>query len=274
MRIQAFIFNWPGKKQHAAKLEAMFSQYCSISVINSDDSLRPGHPYWHHIGNASYFTDQWNAALECFDADVFLHIQADIWPTDLGLMLSECIDCMKNYGVGVYAPNVNFNPHVFRRESLVRLRDNIYEVPATDCSFWAVRADVIRATPKVDPGINRLGWGVEYLVGAAAKRQGLKIVRDYKFTAGHLKSRGYDNSEASLQWKEFTKNAPPAWQEEMNALVKQRDRLVVRNSSRNPLVRVGTALGNRAIRGKLILQGQLESAFHVRHSGFVSLRTS
>ena len=70
MRVQAFIFNWPGKKQHAAILEKLFKPHCETTVINSDDSLKLRHPHWQHIGNDAYFTDQWNAALDRFDADV------------------------------------------------------------------------------------------------------------------------------------------------------------------------------------------------------------
>jgi hypothetical protein len=158
VRIQAFICNWPGKKQHAAELEAMFRQHCEVMVINTDDSLRARHPHWHHIGNEGYFTDQWNAALEQFDADVFLQIQADIWPTQLGRMLSECVRYISNFGVGVYAPNLNYTAHVFRRESLVRVNDAVYEVPNTDSSFWAMTSEVIRNTPAINPEINRLGW--------------------------------------------------------------------------------------------------------------------
>jgi hypothetical protein len=79
--------------------------------------------------------------------DVFLHIQADVWPDKFEQMLSECIKCLTNLGVGIYAPNVNFNPHVFSRRFLPRLSYGIYEVPATDCSFWAISADVLRNTP-------------------------------------------------------------------------------------------------------------------------------
>ena len=108
MKVQAFIFNWPGRKQHAEKLEAMFRRHCTVAVINSDDSLKIRFPHWHHIGNYAYFTDQWNAAIARFDADVFLHIQADVWPDKFEQMLSECIKCLTNSGVGIYVPNVDF----------------------------------------------------------------------------------------------------------------------------------------------------------------------
>lgn len=258
MRIQAFIFNWPGKKQHAAKLEAVFRPHCEVMVINSDDSLRARHQHWHHIGNDGYFTDQWNAAIERFDADVFLHIQADIWPTQLGRMLPECLRYISNFGVGVYAPNLDFTAHVFRRESLVRVNDAVYEVPATDNSFWAITSEVIRNTPAIDPEINRLGWGTDYLVSVVARRKGRKVVRDYRFTAGHLKSRGYSSAKAGRQFAEFMESLDPTLRDEINALVQERDRVVVDKLS-------GTFaairdLDSSAARALLIFQSRLEFA--------------
>lgn len=260
MKIQAFIFNWRGRKQHAVQLEAMFRPHCAVAVINSDDSLKIRYPHWHHIGNDAYFTDQWNAARARFDADVFLHIQADVWPDRFALMLSECIKCLTTPGVGVYAPNVNFNPHVFARRSLCRLSDGIYEVPATDCSFWAISSEVVRNTPAVDPQINRLGWGIEYLVGAVCRRRKLKIVRDYRFLAAHPRSRGYDNAQASREWNAFKTSVDPIFRDEMNALIKQRDALVVNNSSSNLISRAGKALHSRFVRGALVFQRRVEAA--------------
>src|SRR2546426_5415181 len=119
MRIQAFIFNWPCEKQRAAKLEAMLRQNCETSVINSDDSMRNLHPHWCHIGSDGYFTDQWNAALERFIGDVLLHVQADVWPHDVGPMLAECVRYMRDHDVGVYAPDIVYTPHVYRRALVV-----------------------------------------------------------------------------------------------------------------------------------------------------------
>jgi hypothetical protein len=261
VRIQAFIFNWPGKKQHAAELEANFERLCEVCVINSDDSLRARYPNWHHIGSDGYFTAQWNAAVQRFDGDIFLHIQADIWPAKLRRMLGECVKQISDFGVGVYAPNLNFNPHVFRPESLVRVSEGVYEVPTTDCSFWAIAGDVIRNAPAIDPKVNKLGWGIDLLVAAVAKLKGLKVVRDYRFTAGHIKSRGYDSAEASKQWDALINSLDPLLVEEINALAKERHRLVVSNSSPNPAVRASVALRSRVARGMLLAQRRLEAAY-------------
>jgi hypothetical protein len=254
MKIQAFIFNWPGKKQHATKLEALFSAHCETIVINSDDTLRTRHPHWQHIGDDGYFTDQWNAALDRFNADIFLHIQADLWPTKVGKVLSEGERYMTDYNVGVYAPNVDFNPHIYRRQWLRKLDKGVYEVPATDNSYWAIRSEIVRNMPRVDPRVNRLGWGIEYLVSAVARRSGFKVVRDYRFTAGHLKKRGYDNEQASTELAELKNTLDGELYENMRALEQERDRLVIHHTWQNPLARVLTAVRSRASRGALILR--------------------
>ena len=258
MRIQAFIFNWPGKKQHAAKLERMFRPHCEVIVINSDDSLRTRYPHWQHIGNDGYFTEQWNAALRRFDADIFVHIQGDIWPTKIDRVLSECTRFIKNYGVGVYAPNVDFTAHVYRTESLRKLQEGVYEVPTPDNSFWAIPSEVIQATPHVDPRVNRLGWGIDYLVGAVARRSGRKIVRDYRFTAGHLKFTGYDNGEALREWEQMKKSVDPLLRREMESLQRERNELVTHTTSwGHPVARLLTAVSARTNRGAIILQRRI-----------------
>lgn len=260
MRIQAFVFNWPGKKQHAAQLEQMFRPHCEVTVINSDDSLRTRYPHWQHIGNDAYFTEQWNAAIQRFDSDVFVHIQGDIWPTKVGRALSEGVHFIKNYGVGLYAPNTNFNPHVYRRQSLRKLQEGVYEVPTTDSSFWAMPSEVIRKTPRVDPQVNRLGWGIDYLVAAVARLSGRKIVRDYRFTAGHLRSTGYDDGAAFQEWEQLKKAVDPLLSKEMESLQRERNALVTHTTSwGHPVARLLTAIGSRTSRGAILLQRRITS---------------
>jgi hypothetical protein len=254
MRLQAFIFNWPGKKQHAAILEKLFKPHCQTTVINSDDSLKLRHPHWQHIGNDAYFTDQWNAALDRFDADVFVHIQADVWPEKVGLLLAEAVRYIRDFGVGIYAPNVDFNAHVYDRNMLAKLDEGVYEVPATDCCFWAISAEVIRNTPRVDPRTNKLGWGIEYMIGAVTRQRGLRLVRDYRFTAGHPKFSGYGHEQANREWAELKSSLDPRLRAEMESVEKERVDLMVRNVSRNPLDRVVNGVRNRVNRQAVILQ--------------------
>jgi hypothetical protein len=257
MRVQAFIFNWPGKKQHAAILEKLFRPHCETTVINSDDSLRVRHPHWQHIGNDAYFTDQWNAALDRFDADVFVHIQADVWPEKVPLVLSEAVRYIRDFGVGVYAPNVDFNAHVYRRETLAKLDNGVYEVPATDCCLWVISSEVIRNTPRVNASTNKLGWGIEYMVGAVTRQRGLRLVRDYRFTAGHPKFSGYGHEQANREWAELKNSLEPTLRAEMESVEKERENLIMKNVSRNPLDRVMNGVKNRASRQAVILQRRM-----------------
>jgi hypothetical protein len=244
-RVQGFIFNWPGRKQHAALLEKMLRPHCQVFVINSDDSLRGKYPHWHHIGNDAYFTAQWNEAVKRFDGDVFLHIQADIWPQNVGKMISECLRCMREHKVGVYAPDLDFQPHVFSPRSLVPVEKGIYEVPITDESCWAIKGAVLRNTPAIDPRVNRLGWGHDFMVAAVARRMGLKVVRDYRFRAGHLRSRGYDIQEAQGQWGAWKENLDPALRETIDKLIHERDRLALSHASPSLLIRGFTGMYRR-----------------------------
>lgn len=260
MKMQAFIFNWPGKKQHAAKLEAMFSPLCETIVINSDDNLRASHAHWQHVGNDAYFTTQWNAALDRFDGDVFVHIQADVWPVKVGPMLREAENYLNKFGVGVYAPNVDFNAHYYRKEDLPRLGEGVFEVPATDCCFWAIKAEIVRDAPRVDPRINKLGWGIEYMVGAVARAKGLKVARDYRFTAGHQKGSGYNLTQAFEEWQALRNSLDSELRMGMEWVEKERERLLVRRKPRNILDRYVNAIKDRARRGATILQNRAMAA--------------
>jgi hypothetical protein len=256
MKIQTFIFNWPGKKQHAAKLEAMFRPFCETIVINSDDALRAWHPHWQHIGNEAYFTEQWNAALDRFSGDVFVHIQADIWPVKVGKVLSNAANYISHHGVGVYAPNVDFNAHYYRKDALRKLEEGVFEVPATDCCFWAIKGEILRHAPRVDSRVNKLGWGIEYMVGAVARSKDLKLVRDYRFTAGHEKGSGYDLTQAAAEWVSLRNSLSAQLRKRMETVEAERENLLVSRKSRNLFERYVNAIGDRVRRGAIIMQSR------------------
>jgi hypothetical protein len=261
MKLQAFIFNWPGKKQHAAILEGLFRTHCETTVINSDDTLRNRFPHWQHVGGDAYFTAQWNAAVERFDADVFVHIQADVWPLNVGEVLSESVRYIQDHRVGVYAPNVDFNAHFYRVSALPKLDEGVYEVPGTDCCFWTISGEVIRNMPRVDPRINRLGWGIEDVVGAVARVRGLKVVRDYRFTAGHEKGSGYNLHQAGREWQVLRDSLDPALRREMDAMEAERKVLRISDGPRRGIEGLLTAVRKRTQREALILHRRAMAAW-------------
>jgi hypothetical protein len=184
----------------------------------------------------------------------FVHIQADVWPEKVGSVLAEAVRFIRDFGVGVYAPNVDFKAHVYERATLAKVDKGVYEVPATDCCFWAISGEVLRNTPRVDPRTNKLGWGIEYMVGAATRLRGLRLVRDYWLTAGHPKFSGYGHKRANREWEELKNSLHPELRAEMEAVEKERENLIVKNVPRGQLDRVVTAVRNRATRQAVILQ--------------------
>ena len=218
MRFQAFVFNWPGAKQHADELERTLRPLCPTTVVNSDDARREDRPQWIHLGSDAWFTRQWNAALARFDADVLFHIQADAWHEDFAAVLRSCESWMER-GAGVYAPDVDWTAHKYDLTLLRSLGARAYEVPNADCTCWAIRSDVLRACPPVDASRNRYGWGIDYLVCAAARRLGLTVVRDYAFQVRHVKGMGYDAKAARTEFRSMLRSLPHELRGEVEKLV-------------------------------------------------------
>ena len=98
----------------------------------------------------------------------------------------------------------------------------MYEVPNPDCTCWAIRADVLRACPPVDPRHNRFGWGIDYLVCATARSLGLAVVRDYEFQVRHVKGMGYDAKGARKEFRHLLRGLPRELRAEVEELVARR----------------------------------------------------
>jgi hypothetical protein len=218
VKLQAFVFNWPGSKQHAAELELLLDPYCEVAIINSDDAMRDVHRDWYHIGEDAFFSAQWNKAVELFHGDILFHIQADAWPHNVDSMLDECVRYIRDRNVGVYGPNIDFTDLEFRRNALPRLDDNVYEVPATDETCWAISAEVLKAMPLADPAVSRLGWGMDFVASATARSMSRKVVRDYRFCVDHPKGRGYNEPQAREQWKRYKLGLEPDLRQTIEAL--------------------------------------------------------
>lgn len=224
MRIHAFVFNWPGEKQHARPLEEALAPHVPVVVVNADDARRAEFPHWVHVGADAYFTRQWEEALRRFDGDVLFHVQADASLPDVPTLLRACEASMA-LGAGVWAPDVDFTPHTYDRRRLVEVAPGVVEVPNTDCTCWAIHADVLRATPRVDPARNRLGWGIDYLVAATALRLGRKVVRDHRFQVLHPRGTGYDVRRARRELRALLRALPRDVARDVETLIRRRDDL-------------------------------------------------
>jgi hypothetical protein len=210
VKFEAVIFNWVGHEQRAAALERQLGALCRVRVVNSESAAEARHPHWEHVGEDAYFAAQWQRAVQGFDADVMFHVQADAQSPDFDRILCRCREAMKGYGAGVYAPNVDYTPWVYQRSRLQRVAPDLYEVPQTDCTGWAIARDVLVQTPPVDPVSNKYGWAIDFLVIATARALGRRVVRDYRYTLAHRwKGSGYDTLAADVQARAMLAAMPP-----------------------------------------------------------------
>lgn len=227
LRFQAFVFNWPGEKQRAPALEAHLSPHVPVVVVNSDDARREAFPHWVHVGAEAYFTRQWDEALRRFTGDAFFHVQADAWIDDVPGLL-RAAEAAFARGAGVYAPDVDYTAHTYDRARLVEVAPGLCEVPNTDCTCWVIHGDVLRATPRVDPAANRLGWGIDYLVASTAHRLGRRVLRDYGRQASHPRGTGYDPRRARDELRALLRSLPRPIARDVERLRRLRDDLHVR----------------------------------------------
>ena len=92
------------------------------------------------------------------------------------------------------------------------------------------------------------------MVGGVTRLRGLRLVRDYRFTAGHPKFSGYNHEQANPEWAALKNSLDPALRAEMESVEKERENLIVKNMPRSTWDRVVNGVRNRASRQAVILQ--------------------
>jgi len=177
VKVQAFIPDWPGLKQHAAEIVNVIRDYCPTTVLNDPND---------------YFNAQWEKARSQFTGDVLFWCMADVTlPEDFSRMFEEGRYLMSRPDVGWWAPDIAWTSYIYDKSDLNQVESEVYEVPNTDSLCFMIRKDVIDAMPHINPAVSFM-WGMDVTAIATARLLGLKVVRDYRFKAGHPNSTGYD----------------------------------------------------------------------------------
>jgi GDP-L-fucose synthase len=205
MNFEAFVPTWPGSKQHPEKVIEMLAPYCQVTVLDNPDD---------------YFNAQWEKMRQKMSTgtEIVLWIMADVTPPeDIGLVLYEMQRLMSRGDVGWYAPDVDWTSYSYDKTRLKLVEPDIYEVPNTDSLCIAVRADVIRNMPKVDPKISFM-WGADLAAIATTRLMGLKAVRDYRFKALHQNNTGYEIERAGREMIPLFETFSPEVRKEIDAL--------------------------------------------------------
>jgi hypothetical protein len=184
MRVQAFIPNWPGPKQHASELAGIIREFCPVTVLDDPND---------------YFNAQWEKARAAFTGDILLWAMADVQlPNKFDEMFGEGRYMLSRPDVGWYAPDIDWTSYIYDQADLAQVDRGIFEVPNTDSVLFMIRRDVIDAMPHIDPQVSFM-WGMDITAIATARLMNLKVVRDYKFKAGHPNNTGYDISRAGKE---------------------------------------------------------------------------
>ena len=228
MRIQAFIPDWPGEKQHAAETAALLAPHCeSVTILDNPDH---------------YFTEQFNEMLGKFSGDIMFWVMADVWPPE---QLAQMVDKAKRLmseNVGIYAPDIDWNGHKYFKDRLAQIEPGVYSVPAPEMLCWMISKDVLQSMPVVNPQINKLGWGIEYVAVATARHLGKIAVRDYNFTAKHPRGANYNNPEATKQFERMMSVLSLGSDLNVNDIYEERQRVAARVTV--SVIGSGTTLNN------------------------------
>lgn len=230
MKIQCFIFSWRGQYNKAVATElALLKTGYEVIVINSDPDNQPSH--WVNLGDSAYFTQQWLAACNRFDADVMFHVQADAtydnWPN----LFQDAISHYEKYNWGIYAPNVDYTWYDSHRSDVTRavLPDpGIRLVSNPDCTCWFLHKDVINKFKQLlwDWNFHQLGWGVDLLVCGYSYLMKKPILRNYNHTVDHPQGTKYNSGKAEQEMIELFQRCDPEMQQVILAIRNHKETLV------------------------------------------------
>lgn len=194
LEYKTFIFNWVGQEKNVLLKIKQFNNigYNPI-IINSDGSLIHKYPNWIHIGEQSYFTQQFNSAVKLFDAaDIMFHIQADASYSLWDSLIKDASKYYNKHKYGIYAPNINYTGWMAGQVNIRLIEDKLWEVKNTDCTCWFIHKDIINKYENIDISKNKFGWGIDLYLVHISKLQNRIVLRDYNHTISHPQGTNYD----------------------------------------------------------------------------------
>jgi hypothetical protein len=214
VKIQTFIFNWKNqydKTKH--KIEQLSKIGVTPIIINSDDDHRE--EGWVNIGEESYFTDQFIAALNNFskDSDILFHIQGDASYDNWEKLYEDAEKYFHETNWGIYAPNVDYTWYDSSRTDLDNLDmgiENLKFVADTDCTCWFIHKDIIQEyhTRKLDFSPYKMGWCWDIVFPAISYIMKRPVLRDYSHTIDHPPGTNYNKEQAEKEMAAMYQSLP------------------------------------------------------------------
>jgi hypothetical protein len=204
IRIHAIIFCWPGKTQDAQHISASVAKSADrVTVVDaSTDPVNVvGNLEWIKINSDSYFGHQFVHAMDVFDQDVMLQIQADATHHNWSKIVDTCRNRFEQMPeLGIWAPDIDFTTWPTPRVKLFNTGDpELVGVVQSDCIVWALRKPVIEFLRRLDYANNNLGYGIDWAAIAHCYANKALVLRDLSLRVLHPMGSGYSREEAHRQ---------------------------------------------------------------------------
>ncbi len=213
MELHAFIFCWPGQIASAKHIQASLRpQVERLTVLDSATETVQSQPSadWIKLDPDHYYGLAFRAALQRFEGDVLLQIQADAVAADWPKLAARCrAQHASQEQLGIWSPEID---HTDWPTPLVRLFDvahsSLKAVALTDCTVWSLGRCVVKFLQSLDYAKNNLGWGIDVVAAAYCYGNQMIAVRDDGIQVTHRRGTGYGRAEADRQMREFISQLP------------------------------------------------------------------
>ncbi|WP_202359944.1 hypothetical protein [Mesorhizobium sp. 131-3-5] len=156
---------------------------------------------WIKIDNDHYYGMAFKQALACFDGDVLLQIQGDVFVDDSGELVNLCYKRFySDLSLGIWSPEIDSTAFPTKNVDIMNTSDPALKIVAmTDCIVWALKSSVVRFLRTLDYTNNNLGWGIDWAACAYCFANKLSVVRDASLSVVHPPGSGYGHDEARRQ---------------------------------------------------------------------------
>jgi len=202
MRVQAFIPDWDNPTTDAELLYRQLSEFCPTQILKR-----------RNVASAY----QWQEMLEKFDADVALWMMADVRLPNMKEMFPEMMRLLSRPDIAIYAPFIDWqiSMDASRPQTYGAIEPEVYEVKINDGAMFAVTSKLLSLLPPFIPEDNPQCCYYTTFMAMYARRNGLKVVRDYRFRAKHPYGSSWNCCEGLRQSQVWVANLPSQDNDEM-----------------------------------------------------------
>jgi hypothetical protein len=196
--IYVYIFSWKRVSNQSPDLfRAVKKAFSNTTFINCDEHMSVPVDITPCIqrDDTYYYGGQFETAIrDCPPGKILCCIVGDVdasapWEA----IRDNCLITMNTGRAGIYAPNVDWTPHIARGSQWI---GPLFHVPNTDCTCWFIHPAIVDTLRPIEyMTLSNIGWGIDTIAIEEAKKRTLVIVRDYSTLVRQPKSRGYSGEE-------------------------------------------------------------------------------